>query len=120
MKKFIIIAALVVASCAAMYAADKPVANDTVLNTMTYHLTAVKKTNDFGEVKYTYYAVLISDNGKQKKVSINKTTYESDIITHLVYAVYADGSRKLKKAICDLNKVNIVQTKSIDCTYYNQ
>lgn len=104
MKKLMIIMGLtlVLAFVSAAGARAEVVAKDTVTYDGAWKMEKVLKTNDYGEVSVRYVCYLydiVNSKGEPRKVSVDKATYESDDITHLVYNVQDSGAKKIAKAI---------------------
>lgn len=86
------------------------VAKDTVTYEGAWKMEKVLKTNDYGEVSVRYVCYLMdvtNSKGEPRKVTVDKATYESDDITHIVYNVQDSGARKIAKAI----NINAVRKK---------
>lgn len=93
---------LVLAFVSAAGARAEVVAKDTVTYDGAWKMEKVLKTNDYGEVSVRYVCYLydiVNSKGEPRKVSVDKATYESDDITHLVYNVQDSGAKKIAKAI---------------------
>lgn len=78
------------------------VSRDTVAYEGEWKMEKVLKTNDYGEVSVRYVCYLydiVNSKGEPRKVTVDKATYESDDITHIVYNMQDSGARKIAKAI---------------------
>lgn len=87
---------------AALCAKAEIVSRDTIAYNGEYNLEKIEKRNDYGEVSVRYVAYLhaiTNSKGEPRKVTINKATYESGKITHIIYNNQASGARKIAKAI---------------------
>ena len=104
MKKFLFVFGIVCAIVfgAVISAKAEVVARDTVPYEGAWKMEKVQKTNDYGEISVRYVCYLldiVNSKGEPRKVSVDKATYESDDITHIVYNVQDSGAKKIAKAI---------------------
>lgn len=86
----------------AMQAKAGVVARDTVEYKGEYKVEKIEKQNDYGEVSVRYVAYLydiVNAKGEARKVTIDKATYESGVITHLVYNTQDSGAKRIAKAL---------------------
>lgn len=93
---------LVLALGISMSAKAEIVARDTVPYTGAWKMDKLQTTNSYGEISVRYVCYLIdivNKKGEPRKVSVDKATYESDNITHIVYNTNDSGSKKIAKAI---------------------
>lgn len=86
----------------AMAAKAEVVSRDTVAYDGAYKVEKIFKQKDYGEVSVRYVAILfdvLNAKGDPRKVTIDRATYESGEITHLVYTNSDNGSRRISKAV---------------------
>lgn len=99
MKKCIFAAALLLA---ALTTKAEILSRDTVMYTGEYRLEKIERHNDFGETSVRYVAYLseiTNKKGEPRKITISKSTYEIGEINAIIYNNYADGNRKIARAI---------------------
>lgn len=99
MKKILLSVALV---CAAMCMNAEVIAKDTVEYEGAVRLDKVEKQNDFGEISVRYVCYLldfVNTKGEPRKVTTDRSTYESGQVTHIVYNIQDSGTKKIAKAI---------------------
>lgn len=97
---FSIVCAILFAAVASAHA--EVVAKDTVAYTGQYQLDKIEKSNDYGEVSVRYVCYLLdvtNAKGQPRKVTTDKATYESGIVTHIVYNIQDSGAKKIAKAV---------------------
>ena len=97
-----------------MSAQAEVVARDTVAYNGAWTMDKLQTTNDYGEISVRYVCYLhdiTNKKGEPRKVTIDKATYESGTITHLVYNTSDSGSRKIAKAI-NINVPSKKKTKA--------
>lgn len=85
-----------------MTAKAEIVSRDTVVYAGEYELEKVITHHETGEVSVRYYAHLLdmtNAKGVARKVTIDRKTFESAKITHLVYNVQDNGAKRISKAI---------------------
>lgn len=100
MKKILVVLALVL--CGIVSAKAEVVAKDTVAYTGEYQLDKIEKSNDYGEVSVRYVCYLLdvtNAKGQPRKVTTDKTTYESGVVTHIIYNIQDSGAKKIAKAV---------------------
>lgn len=106
MKKIILSVALVLCAMAAKAEKLQVINRDTIAWNKHVEAQAIAKSNDFGETRITYKAVLsiVTEEGKtkEKKVSISKATYnelQAGKQAYVVLTTYEDGSEKITKVV---------------------
>lgn len=85
-----------------MSAQAEVVARDTIPYLGAWKMDKQQTTNDYGEISVRYVCYLLditNKKGEPRKVAVDKATYESDDITHIVYNISDSGARKIAKAI---------------------
>jgi hypothetical protein len=78
------------------------VAKDTVAYDGAVRMEKVEKANDYGEVSVRYVCYLldvVNKKGEPRKVPVDKVTYESGHVTHIIYNVQDSGARRIAKAV---------------------
>lgn len=99
MKKLLLAAVILLA---ALTAKAEVVSRDTIVYNGEYKLEKIEKTNDYGEVSVRYVCYLndiVNKKGESRKVTTDRATYDSGIITHIVYNTQDSGAKKIAKAI---------------------
>lgn len=112
MKRFFIVLGLVCAIVfgAVVSAKAEVVAKDTVAYDGGWKMEKLQTTNDYGEVSVRYVCYLydiVNSKGEPRKVYVDKATYESDNITHIVFNIQDTGAKRIAKAI----NIGVVRTK---------
>jgi hypothetical protein len=93
---------LVLALGISMSAKAEIVARDTVPYTGAWKMDKLQTTNDYGEISVRYVCYLtdiVNKKGEPRKVPVDKATYESGNITHIVYNTNDSGTKRIAKAI---------------------
>ncbi len=99
MKKIFVAVALLLV---AMATNAEVVSRDTVAYDGAYKVEKIVKQKEYGEVSVRYVAVLfdiLNAKGEPRKVTIDKATFESGAISHLVYTNSDNESRRISKAV---------------------
>lgn len=102
MKKFLCVVMLAFIAASMESVKAEVVSKDTIAYTGAWKMEKVQKANDYGEISVRYVCYLldvVNSKGEPRKVPVDKATYESDNITHIVYNVQDSGARRIAKAI---------------------